>query len=173
MRIAQKDRFNEMYSIDNATGCWLWRGYLNEHGYGTIWNGTRRTTAHRHSYLMHVGAIPEGMHVDHICRTRACCNPDHLRVVTPRQNSLENSVSFSARNAKMERCLRGHPFTFTGGRRQCLVCRKERAARNRADPAYRERQRVYLREYYREHPEKWAAYEAKKKECHSKTPHNG
>jgi hypothetical protein len=71
--------------VVKAEGCWSWSA-SKIGGYGRL--GSKGTTvyAHRVSYEIHKGPIPDGMHVDHICRTRECTNPDHLRLVTNKQN---------------------------------------------------------------------------------------
>jgi hypothetical protein len=77
--------------VDKTGECWLWTAVLNEHGYGILrrWNfngnGPRNYLAHRYS-LMLLGIEPGELHVDHICHTPACVRPEHLRVVTNKQN---------------------------------------------------------------------------------------
>lgn len=51
---------------------------------------------HRLSWEDNVGPIPEGMVIDHMCRVRACCNPDHLRAVPNVVNSTENTIALLA-----------------------------------------------------------------------------
>lgn len=85
-----EDRFNDY--VSKSEGCWLWSGYLSHEGYGTIRAGGRGSAtllAHRLAYELSTGPIPDGMHIDHKCHTRACVRPDHLRAVTPKQN-VEN-----------------------------------------------------------------------------------
>jgi hypothetical protein len=68
------------------TGCWLWTGGLNKAGYGRLETADGSDRAHRVSYARLVGPIPEGLELDHLCRTRACIRPDHLQPVTHHQN---------------------------------------------------------------------------------------
>lgn len=66
-------------------GCWIWTGRLNTGGYG---NATRRNvSAHRASYTVFVGPVPEGLCVLHKCDVRSCINPDHLFVGTHKDNT--------------------------------------------------------------------------------------
>lgn len=75
-----------------TTGCWLWTGSLNpRNGYAQAHlprSGGKQhmTTGHRLFYQAAIGPIPKGMCVDHVCHTRACVNPDHLRAATYSQN---------------------------------------------------------------------------------------
>jgi hypothetical protein len=70
-------------------GCWRWRGSILN-GYGRIGrNHSGDTLAHRVSYLVNVGPIPDGLFVHHICANRACVNPGHLQLTTTRANMGE------------------------------------------------------------------------------------
>ena len=96
-------------------GCWVWTGARrNGFGYGEIWSGGnegRPLVTHRVAWEATRGPVPEGMQLDHICKNAACCNPAHLRVVTPRQNYVDFSDSPHALNAKKTHCKHGHEFT--------------------------------------------------------------
>lgn len=68
-------------------GCWLWLGSKDPRGYGVCYRAPgRSTTVHRDAYEHLVGPIPEGLTLDHLCRTRACVNPAHLEPVTLLEN---------------------------------------------------------------------------------------
>lgn len=76
--------------------CWLWRGAGANHnlGYG-IWHPRRSEHhgAHRYAYELVVGVIPEGLHLDHLCRVPSCVNPSHLEPVTPSENTIRGNAA--------------------------------------------------------------------------------
>lgn len=80
-----RDRF--WSKVDKSGDCWLWGGHKDNRGYGRgyVHHGSQ-PAAHRMVYELEVGPIPAGMLVDHMCRTRLCVRPAHLRVVTDAQN---------------------------------------------------------------------------------------
>lgn len=74
------------------SGCWEWRGMVNRNGYGRVWLDGRRHMVHRIMYTLLKEEIPEGLVLDHLCRNRLCCNPDHLEAVTVRENTLRGEA---------------------------------------------------------------------------------
>lgn len=66
--------------------CWVWLRSINSKGYGSLRIDGRNTTAHRIYYERTVGPVPDGLDLDHLCRNRACCNPEHLEPVSRAEN---------------------------------------------------------------------------------------
>ncbi len=118
---------------DRSGACWVWTAGRNIHGYGKMSVVGQQLAAHRVSYEHHVGPIPAGLQLDHLCRNRACINPDHLEPVTERENILRG-VSPAAINARKTTCLRGHPFDrlTPDGRRRCRTCASNNMRAQRA-----------------------------------------
>jgi len=115
-------------------GCWLWDGATLRGGYGAFGVPGIGRLAHRVSYILYRGPIPDGLQLDHLCRVRCCVNPWHLEPVTLAENLRRGNGSKP--NAT---CQKGHPLTDPiverDGKRRCRICR--RASRE----AYIERSR--------------------------------
>ena len=126
------------YHTDPETGCWEWAGTITPAGYGSISVQGVAFGAHRASYTHHVGPIPAGLVLDHLCRNPKCINPAHLEAVTDQEN-VRRGMSPGAKALRRDECLHGHPYPEHArnvqGRRACRAC-----AANRLN-AFRARQR--------------------------------
>lgn len=91
-----RERF--MSKVWVTQSCWEWQPAKTGDGYGSFSFNQKVMNAHRASWILFVGAIPEGREVDHRCHNRACVNPQHLNLVTRKQN-MENQ-SGAHRNSK-------------------------------------------------------------------------
>jgi len=84
--------------VINGGGCWIWQGATSANGYGVIRGDTGRqlTSPHRVMLEHRLGPIAAGLHVDHLCTARRCCNPDHLEAVTPVENDRRARARLTA-----------------------------------------------------------------------------
>ena len=124
------DRFMSYVSPEPNSGCWLWTGAATA-GYGAFWAAPKMVKAHRFSYELHCGAIPEGKTIDHLCRVRFCVNPQHLEAVTRGENVRRSTAWLYQRNKT--HCPSGHAYSpenthRRGRRRYCIACRRVRDA---------------------------------------------
>lgn len=147
-------RFADKHIPEPNSGCWLWLGTQNGNGYGQFWTGERLEMAHRWSYEHHIGPVPDGLVLDHLCRVRSCVNPDHLEPVTHRENVLRGA-GLPAQNVVKTHCPRGHPYSGTNllskeRHRFCRICNQQKCREWRAKNGARG-----TRRYTKRHPTHW------------------
>lgn len=125
-------------ALDPHTGCWVWTGYINDDGYARVYRGTGaakvKIYAHRVAFYHHYGYAPDV--IDHLCRNRACINPDHLEDVDTRVN-IARGVGPTAQRIWLDGvCVNGHVLAevgiyICGKKKSCAQCARDGAARYR------------------------------------------
>jgi len=128
--------------IEFRNGCWLWTGFIAPNGYGDFWYEGHSCHAHTSSYRLFRGEIPAGRQIDHLCKVRRCVKPDHMEVVTPRENLMRAETNAAINVAKTQ-CIWGHPLSGENlylhkdkddhMHRRCKVCyaRRDRERKQR------------------------------------------
>lgn len=138
LALSQQARFWLLVGVETDEGCWPWEGHLSS-GYGRIKFPQYRSPfmAHRVAYELERGPIPYGLVLDHLCRNKACVNPDHLEPVSNEEN-IDRGEWFPIMNARKTHCKHGHEFTpentymVRGVERQCRTCVREAMRRYEA-----------------------------------------
>lgn len=137
-------------SVEQTPSCWHWRGGKYRNGYGKISARGACRLAHRVSYELHRGVIPQGLQVLHACDNRRCVNPAHLFLGTQSDN-LRDCVAKGrwVTHARKGHCKRGHLLDDNNAywspdrtKRRCRTCdRLNRANRYRRDRVLNEAMR--------------------------------
>lgn len=143
-RSASERRHEERFwkKVEKTETCWIWTG-CKSNGYGNLRRQGKGFLAHRVSYEMAKGVIPDELVLDHLCRNPACVNPDHLEAVPMLVNTLRGRMVevTKARKAAITHCPYGHPYSGENlrlnrnGSRRCAACGRQRARDQRKKKA--------------------------------------
>lgn len=123
--------------IEKTETCWLWTGTTTRPiplGYGRLRVAGKLWVAHRYHWVQINGDIPEGLELDHLCKTRHCVRLDHLELVTHAVNVQRGNGG----RPKAVKCPRGHEYAGDNlyirpnGFQDCRACRAAAARRLRA-----------------------------------------
>ncbi len=129
-------RFHSKYEMVPESGCWIWTDSIGPEGYGSMsikLPKQRPYRAHRVSYVIHKGVIAQDKVIDHVCRVRACVNPDHLRMVTQRENTTGVGNGGDVNRAKTCCPKCGSAYSANNrGWRYCKPCAKVNRQRRNA-----------------------------------------
>ncbi len=119
-KVSTEVRFwDKVDNVDNNS-CWEWQGKISLQGYGHFYFDGSISCAHRYSYILNCGDIPDGFEVHHTCYNKACVNPNHLELMTHLDNVRDASQ-------RIIHCPYGHEYTeentkLNNGMRQCRQC---------------------------------------------------
>ena len=128
--IKQNDLDRFWNKVEFTTDCWNWLGYKLKTGYGQFKLNYKSLLAHRVSYILHNGIIEGELYIDHLCRNRSCVNPEHMELVSHKENTMRGYNPASL-NAKKTHCKRGHELNGNNlyirpknNQRRCTECRR-------------------------------------------------
>lgn len=134
-----KNKLLKYSIIDTTSGCWLWQRSRKKDGYARIYIDKKFYYVHRVSFFISNGHWP-AKHIDHLCKTKHCINPNHLEDVPQYVNNIRNS-SPSVLAYWADRCVRGHDlldiknvFVKRDLSRNCKECRSLANNRNTRYP---------------------------------------
>lgn len=151
--ITEKD-IARFYSKIVVGTCWLWNAPTDKDGYGQFHVKKKGYRAHKFSYVIHVGDVPEGKVVMHSCDNSSCVRPSHLRPGTQKENVQESVKRGRHSWRRRSHCVNGHAYSAANtyldkkGVRACRICMRDRAYRqfHKNNPTAKTRPRYGQRE---------------------------
>lgn len=141
-------RFMDKIQPVTESGCWIWMASLNTRtGYGQFGLNGGMEFAHRASYKLFRGDIPETICVLHKCDVRPCVNPNHLFLGTKKDNAQDAISKGRRRIVLKDKCVNGHSsWRQTSKRRYCRECIRDGEKRYRSTDAFKAKHATYERE---------------------------
>ncbi|ATN90244.1 HNH endonuclease [Gordonia phage Lennon] len=131
--------------VDRSGDCWLWLGYVRPDGYGQCYTRDGNRLAHRVAYVLDGRDLDPALTLDHLCRRRACVNPQHLEQVTAEVNTARGDagVARASQQHAKTKCPAGHDYAGdnlivvqrpnrAGPERRCRTCTRATERRSRA-----------------------------------------
>lgn len=132
-----QERFwSKVLVTENPLDCWAWTAQTSPDGYGRFQVASASKLAHRVAFEQVNGGIPAGLQLDHLCRNRACCNPNHLEPVTQRENISRGNSGLP--QLSRTHCPASHAYDAVNtyvykGSRICKECTRDRVRKRRAN----------------------------------------
>lgn len=141
--------------------CWVWTAGRSNKGYGYFSVNGEAKQAYKVAYEWEKGPVPDGLHLDHLCRTHECIRPDHQEPVSREENSARGDTPAGRKRRGGTTCREGHEFdgVNANGARTCSACNSamRKRLRDRDIEGARQRGREYMREWTRKKKEKESA----------------
>jgi len=117
--------------VEKTDTCWLWKGKIDD-GYGRFWIIDKLYLTHRLIYAVLKNKLQNNSQIDHLCKIRNCCNPEHLEEVTGRENTRRGLAK--KYNTDPSKCPYGHVYDHKiPGKAEgsvymvCKTCQKKRS----------------------------------------------
>ncbi len=143
--------------------CWQWKAGKTSRGYGAFYlKKQKQILSHRFSFIIFKKEIPKNLEIDHLCRNRLCCNPNHLESVTRKENLSRSFLCLSTLNSLKTHCPSGHKYSkdntilrINKNSRECKKCTLIRSKlfykkQIKKDPTFRIRKnKLSMKSYYK------------------------